>query len=146
MRRYFDCCWWWMRCHLPSFLKHFFVFVSFIWLLSAAWRLRANTTVEMFLQEFKTKEEVKAFFVQWAAKKKDKDGFRDLNACIEQLSRQDREDLLVHVTRDNRTAKEFCDNWTNCPTHILGSILYVNLREWLGAGKGERFVSLDVMM
>ena len=135
-----------MWCHPSSFLKHFF-FVLIFFLAFGVRRGFPNAGFdEMFLQEFKTKEEVKAFFVRWAAEKKDKDGFRDLDDCIEQLSRQDGEDLLVHVTEEHRTKKEFCNNWTNCPTHFLCGRLDNDLRKWLGAGKGDCCVSLDVMM
>ena len=69
---------------VPSFLfpeAFFFFCVSIFFLAFGVRRGFPNAGFdEMFLQEFKTKEEVKAFFVRWAAEKKDKDGFRDLDA------------------------------------------------------------------
>ena len=87
------------------------------------------------MQVFKTKEEVGVFFADWQAKKMGKTGFRDLENCIKQLSEQDGEQLLEHVTKDNPTKKEFCENWTDDKTHVLCGGLYTNLCKWLGAGK-----------
>ena len=87
------------------------------------------------MQVFKTKEEVGVFFADWQAKKMGKTGFRDLENCIKQLSEQDGEQLLEHVTEVCTSKEEFSSTWTKDPTHVLAWSLYTNLRKWLGAGK-----------
>ena len=91
-------------------------------------------------QALKTKAEVEAFFSDWQAKKKGKAGFRDLENCIKQLSEQDGEELLEHVTEVKKTEEEFNTHWTKNATHFLGSSLYTALRKFLGLGEWWRFL------
>ena len=114
------------------------MFISFMWFLGAVWA--SNVVVFDETQVFKTKEEVGVFFADWQAKKKGKTGFLDLKNCIKQLTEQDGEELLEHVTKDNPTKKDFCENWTDNKTHVLCGGLYTALREFLRLGEWWRFL------
>ena len=84
---------------------------------------------------------MKIFFAAWAEDEKGAEGFGDLKDCIEKLSEQDGKKLRQHVSKGFPTIGEFCSNWTDDRTHVLCGSLYVDLREWLGAGKWRRLVS-----
>jgi hypothetical protein len=90
------------------------------------------------MQVFKTKAEVGAWLDQWAADnlaEADSEDLRMFAACLEKLRKLNGRQLLEHVTKVMKTDVEFNIHWTEDPTHVLGSSLYTNLREWLGAGK-----------
>jgi hypothetical protein len=110
-------------------------FLVFVFFLVSGHGVGVQTSGFDEMQVFKTKAEVGVFFADWQAKKMGKTGFCDLENCIKQLSQQDEEELLEHVTKVNKTDVEFNTCWTKDPTHVLGSSLYTDLREWLGAGE-----------
>ena len=90
------------------------------------------------MQVFKTKAEVGAWLDQWKSKNLAEANHKNkelLEACVEKLKELNGEQLLEHVTKDNPTKKEFCENWTDVKTHVLCGHLYTALREFLEAGK-----------
>jgi hypothetical protein len=124
------------RGRIPCFLKYFCVLFRFRGFLARCGLSNVWFFDEM--QVFKTKAEVGVWLDQWAA-----DNLAEANpkskelleACLEKLKELNGRQLLEHVTKIKKTDVEFNIHWTKDPTHVLGSSLYTNLREWLGAGK-----------
>lgn len=91
------------------------------------------------MQVFKTKAEVGAWLNQW-----DADNLAEANlenkaifkACFTQLEQFNGKQLLKHITKGAKgTQQGFCQDYTGNANHGLCSILYIDLCEWLGAGK-----------
>ncbi len=91
------------------------------------------------MQAYKTKAEVEQYFAKWVEENSPVEGeedveFEQLQECVNKLKKLNGRQLLEHVTKVMKTNREFNIHWTEDPTHVLGSSLYTNLREWLGAG------------
>jgi hypothetical protein len=119
-------------------LKPFCAFISFLWFPGAMRAFKRMVFDEM--QVYKTNAEVEKFFAKWVeenspAEGKEDDEFEQLQECVNQLKKLNGKQLLEHVTGVCKSKKEFNTAWTKSPTHVLGSSLYTDLREWLGAGK-----------
>ena len=89
----------------------------------------------MRLQASKTRAEVSAFLDQWAAEFKEHRRFPEMGNAIKELRDFNGNQLLEHVTKGCKSDEEFNKTWTKDPTHVLGTDLYIRLREWLGPGK-----------
>jgi hypothetical protein len=91
-------------------------------------------------QAFKTRAQVGDWLEQWAAENladADSDDKELFHSCIKNLKKLNGDLLLEHVTKGCPNKEEFNRTWTKDPTHVLGSSLYIRLREWLGAGKSD---------
>jgi hypothetical protein len=74
---------------------------------------------------------------QWAAEFREHRRFPEMENAIKELSDFNGNQLLEHVTKGCPNKEEFNETWTKDPTHVLGTDLYIQLREWLGTGKSD---------